>query len=114
MITYSFGEVVLVPFPFSDLSTIKKRPAVIINTRIYSNSTKDVIIIAVTSNTENNTMNLDMTITNIERAGLYKESLIKPAIATIEKKIISKKIGELSDNDKNNLMLMLKNIIEFN
>jgi len=31
MINYKRGDVILVPFPFSDQTTIKKRPAVIIS-----------------------------------------------------------------------------------
>ncbi len=30
-IAYSFGEVVLVPFPFTDQTGLKKRPAVIVS-----------------------------------------------------------------------------------
>jgi mRNA interferase MazF len=31
MIDYSFGDILLVPFPFTDQSTAKKRPAVLIS-----------------------------------------------------------------------------------
>ena len=46
---YSFGDVVLVPFPFTDQSTVKKRPAVIVSSRIYQQERSDVILMAVTS-----------------------------------------------------------------
>jgi mRNA-degrading endonuclease toxin of MazEF toxin-antitoxin module len=32
---YEFGDVVLVPFPFTDQSTTKQRPAVIISSAAY-------------------------------------------------------------------------------
>jgi mRNA interferase MazF len=35
---YSFGDVVLVPFPFTDQSGIKKRPAVIVSSAAYRHS----------------------------------------------------------------------------
>ncbi|NEP30889.1 MAG: hypothetical protein F6K38_05180 [Moorea sp. SIO3B2] len=39
MTTYNFGDIILVPFPFTDQTTIKKRPTVIISSNTYSNST---------------------------------------------------------------------------
>jgi len=46
---YSFGDVVLVPFPFTDQSASKKRPAVIVSTDAYHQRRPDVIVMAVTS-----------------------------------------------------------------
>ena len=53
MINYKRGDVVLVPFPFSNQTTIKKRPAVIISSNEYNDNSSDVIIIAVTSQIDN-------------------------------------------------------------
>ena len=41
------GEIVMVPFPFSDLSAVKTRPAVVVSNHKYKG--KDVILCAVTS-----------------------------------------------------------------
>lgn len=49
MTRYKFGDVVLVPFPFTDQRVIKKRPAVIISSECYQNSHPDLILMAVTS-----------------------------------------------------------------
>ena len=49
MTRYKFGDVVLVPFPFTDHRVIKKRPAVIISSECYQNSHPDLILMAVTS-----------------------------------------------------------------
>ena len=46
---YSFGDVVLVPFPFTDQSVTKKRPSVIITSSGYHASRRDLIIMAITS-----------------------------------------------------------------
>jgi mRNA interferase MazF len=46
---YSFGDVVLVPFPFTDQSGSKKRPAVIVSSDEYQTQRRDLVIMAITS-----------------------------------------------------------------
>ncbi len=47
--TFEFGHVVLVPFPFSDQSATKKRPAVVISSARYQLERQDLLVLAVTS-----------------------------------------------------------------
>jgi mRNA interferase MazF len=49
MTTYSQGQVVLIPFPFTDLTTTKQRPAVIISSNAYNRTHPDLILAAITS-----------------------------------------------------------------
>ena len=49
MTSFEFGDVVLVPFPFTDQSTTKKRPAIVVSSQTYNTERPDVIIMAVTS-----------------------------------------------------------------
>ena len=42
---HTFGDVVLVPFPFTDQSGTKKRPAVIVSSNGYNTNRRDLIII---------------------------------------------------------------------
>lgn len=46
---YKFGDIVLVPFPFTDHTTSKKRPAVVVSADAYNQRRHDVIVMAVTS-----------------------------------------------------------------
>jgi mRNA interferase MazF len=46
---YEFGDVVLVPFPFTNQAASKRRPAVIVSNRDYNRSWPDVVVMAVTS-----------------------------------------------------------------
>jgi len=47
MTSFEFGDIILVPFPFTDQSTTKKRPAVVISSEIYNTERPDLIIMAV-------------------------------------------------------------------
>jgi mRNA interferase MazF len=46
--SYEFGDIVLVRFPFTDQSTSKKRPAVVVSSPVYNRERPDVVLMAVT------------------------------------------------------------------
>jgi len=45
---YQFGDVVLVPFPFTDQSAAKQRPGVIVSSVAYHRAWRDLILMAIT------------------------------------------------------------------
>jgi mRNA interferase MazF len=48
-IPFEFGDVVLVPFPFTNHTASKQRPAVIVSNLAYSQAKPDVVVMAITS-----------------------------------------------------------------
>jgi mRNA interferase MazF len=110
MTIYERGDVVLVPFPFSDQSASKKRPAVIISSDRYNKLSSDVVIMAITSKTHKADGPVEYVIEDWEKTGLLKPSLIKPAVSTIEQKLIIKKLGSFSSKDINLLGKALKEL----
>jgi mRNA interferase MazF len=46
---YEFGNIVLVPFPFTDQTTSKRRPAVVVSTHGYNLARPDLVVMAITS-----------------------------------------------------------------
>jgi len=110
MTTYNKGDIVLVPFPFSDQTATKKRPAVIISSDRYNNTSSDIVIMAITSKTDKNLTIGECLINNWQDAGLLKPSVLKPAISTIEQTLVLKKLGRLSQKD---LILMENTLVEF-
>ncbi len=110
MTTYNAGDVALVPFPFTDQSTSKKRPSVVISVNKY-NQGLDVIIMAVTSQSTLGNVFGEVIIKNWKEAGLLKKSVIKPVITTIEKKLILKKLGTLNQEDQSALQTTLEKIL---
>jgi mRNA interferase MazF len=49
MTNYERGNIILVPFPFSDQTTTKKRPAVVISSDSCNEISPDIIIMAITT-----------------------------------------------------------------
>jgi mRNA interferase MazF len=82
-----FGDVILVPFPFTDQSSSKKRPVVIISTERFNAERPDFIIMAITSQIKPQSHFDDATVGAWAAAGLLKPSAIKPVIATIEQSL---------------------------
>ena len=95
---YKKWEIVLVPFPFTDLTTIKKRPALIISPDEY-NKKIDVVITFITSKLDLEYRIGDYKIQEWKKSDLPKPSIIQMKFATIDKSIIIKKLGRLSEND---------------
>jgi mRNA interferase MazF len=46
----SQGDIVLVPVPFTDLSSTKRRPVIVISNDQYNSSLEDIVVVAMTSN----------------------------------------------------------------
>ncbi|MBK5931769.1 PemK-like protein [Halochromatium salexigens] len=110
MTTYSFGDVVLVGFPFSHLQAIKKRPAVIVHSPAYREQ-PDVILMAITSQIRPSLMTPEMLLHDWQSAGLLKPSMLKPLVATIEKSKIIKRLGHLSNADRKRLSGLLQSVL---
>ena len=49
MTAYEFGDVLLLPFPFTDQTGVKKRPAVVVSSKAYNQSHLDVVVMAITT-----------------------------------------------------------------
>ena len=112
MTAYKRGDVVLVPFPFSDQTMTKRRPAVIVSSNLYNNASSNIVIMAITSQIDKATGIGECLIKDWQVAGLLKPSAIKPAISTIEEKLILKKIGSLSSDDLSSAENVLKKILD--
>jgi mRNA interferase MazF len=111
MTVYKKGDVVLVPFPFSDQTSIKKRPAVVISSNAYNEISADIVIMAITSQTEK-TMGIgECLIQDWQGAGLLKPSAIKPAISTIEQTLVLKKLGRFAHQDLTSINTVLEELL---
>lgn len=114
MTVYKRGDVILVPFPFSDQTAAKKRPAVIISSDAYNNISDDIVIMAITSQTEKTIRIGECLLADWRDAGLLKPSAVKPAISTIEQSLVLKKLGRLSHYDSISVDTALKEFLALN
>ena len=103
MTSFEFGDIVLVPFPFTDQSTTKQRPAVVVSASTYNAERPDLIVMAVTSQVRAENR-FDIPLQHWQSARLIKPSVVKPVIATIERRLVIKKLGRLVETDRQTLV----------
>ena len=111
MTGYEFGDVVLVPFPFTDQSAIKRRPAVVISSAAYHRARPDILIIAVTSQQPSTLSVGEVQVQDWQGAGLLKPSVLKPVLTTIDPTLVLKKLGRLTASDQAALRQVLTAIL---
>ncbi|TVR63013.1 MAG: type II toxin-antitoxin system PemK/MazF family toxin [Candidatus Competibacteraceae bacterium] len=108
---YAFGDVILVPFPFTDQSTTKRRPAVVISSSRYNTARPDLILLAITSQVRASLAFGEALIVDWQTAGLIKPSVFKPLITTIEQVLVIKRLGNLSTADETALRAVIEKIV---
>jgi mRNA interferase MazF len=108
---FEFGDILLVPFPFTSHTAFKKRPAVVASSRAYNDVRPDVIVLAVTSQLRATPGRFDVAIARWREAGLLKPSAVKPVFATIEQALILRRLGALDAPDQNALHEAIKEML---
>lgn len=103
-----FADVVLVPFPFTDLSTRKKRPAVVVSSQSDQSKRPDIVIMAITSQVRTPLGFGEAMVIDWRKARLIKESVLEPIFATLEQGLVLKVLGRLSTADR----ITLRNLVE--
>jgi mRNA interferase MazF len=111
MTTYEFGDVILVPFPFTDQTTTKRRPAIVVSSAGYNRQHPDIILMAVTSHLRPTASFGEVPVVLWNQAGLLKRSVIKPVFAIVEKGLVLRRLGRLDQKDRKALQDALKAIL---
>lgn len=100
---YSRGDVVLIPFPFSDLSTTKTRPAVVVSSIQYHSVRGELLLAYVSSQVAKADPLLDHVLADWSAASLLRPSFVRPKLAAIEPTLIVFHAGRLSSRDMTEL-----------
>ena len=103
------GDVILIPFPFTDLKGSKLRPAIVLIETDY-----DLTVSFITTQLKWEEVT-DIEILPSEQNGIKKTSLIRLSkIATIDKSLAIGKLGELKRSEMIELNKKLKRLLQLN
>ncbi len=103
------GEVVVVPFPFSDLTVSKRRPAII----IVNLKGEDLILSQITSKDIKDEYSIPISENDFKKGSLKQDSNVRPnRLFTADKNIILYSIGKLKKQKISQIINRLVEIIK--
>lgn len=109
-VAYNQGDIILIPFPFTDLSNSKVRPALVISNSAV-NRTTDLICVQITSQVYKNDFSFEIKDTDVTNS-LHGYSEVRcHKIFTADKTIIRKKISHLHSTILSVLLNKIKSLL---
>lgn len=103
------GDVVVVPFPFSDLSSSKKRPSLVISVL----KGDDLILCQITSKTVTDTYAIQLNEKEFKSGTLKQESNIRPnKLFIADEAIIQYRVGTLRETKNKQVIQKICEIIK--
>lgn len=105
-------DIVLVPFPFSDQSGQKVRPALVLSNDKYNNASDDVVICAVTTNVKPSKYSVIIGQNDLESGLLYEKSAIKAeSLLKIQKSLVLKIIATVNTQTLTKVTDIIKELL---
>ena len=97
--TYERFDVVVVPFPFTDSSASKRRPAVVISHETSFNAPAGHSVMAMITSAGNAPWPPDRPIQDLSSAGLRAPSMVRMKLFTLDHRFVLRRAGKLSSRD---------------
>jgi len=99
IVTFEAFDVVGVPFPFTDRSTTKRRPALVLSDARNFNKQVGQLVLAMITSARISSWPLDVEIEDLDSAGLPSPSVVRMKVFTLDDQLVIRKAGVLSKKD---------------
>jgi mRNA interferase MazF len=110
-IMYEQSDIVLVPVPFTDLSSQRRWPVIIISNNDYNQKTNDLVVVAMTSNPVEVDYSFTITSSDLVQGQLNRPGKVRvDKIYTLSQSIIVKKFGQVDINVLNKIRHLLQSL----
>ena len=105
------GDIVLVPVPFTDLSSTRRRPVIVLSNDAYNRSTTDMVVVAMTSNLTQHPHSFILTSADLVSGTLNHPGRVRvDKIYTLSQSIVVKIFGKVNDATLNRIRQMLADL----
>ena len=112
-IMYNQREIVLVPFPYSNLSSFKRRPVLIVSNNDYNKKFQDILVAVITSNLYKDEYSVSINNEDLELGMLPEQSIIKcHKLFTIEQRQVLKRFSILNETKFDEIIIFLNKLIK--
>jgi mRNA interferase MazF len=111
--SYKAHDVVVVPFPFTDRESSKRRPALVLSDVDNFNVQVGQSVLAMITSAANSSWPLDVEIKDLDAAGLTSSSIVRMKLFTLDDQLILRKVGVLSEYDSQQVDLTVRKLLGF-
>ena len=106
-------DLLLVPFPFSDQSSRKIRPVIVVSNNEFNQHSEDIIVVGVTSNVSKDKYSVKLNDKDLEEGKLITNCLVKVEnILRLDRSLIIKKIGKANKEKLKEIISILNKIVK--
>lgn len=98
--SFNAFDVIVVPFPFTDISTTKRRPALVLSDADHFNRHIGQSVLAMITSAKNSDWPLDVEISDLDSAGLTAASVVRMKLFTLDDRLIIRRAGHLAAKDR--------------
>ncbi len=109
--TFEAFDVVVVPFPFTDRSTTKRRPALVLSDARAFNKKVSQSVLAMITSARNSDWPLDVAIEDLDSAGLPSASVVRMKLFTLDDQLVIRKAGALAETDRKGVVATLRQLL---
>ena len=109
--TFNRFDVVVVPFPFTDRSTTKRRPALVLSDANTFNQQVGQCVLAMITSADHSDWPLDVEIAELDAAGLTSASVVRMKLFTLDNRLIIRQAGRLSSADRSNVTISVTRLL---
>lgn len=93
------GQVIRVPFPFTDRDAAKNRPALVLSAHEPFNAASGHLLLAMITSAKNAAWPLDAPIADLAAAGLPAPSIVRMKLFTLDARLARGRLGRLARDD---------------
>jgi len=110
---YNQRDILIIPIPYTDMSTTKRRPVMVLSNDKYNSSSDDIIVVGITSNISNKEYAVLLDNSGMEFGNIPKTSNIRAdKIYALSQKIVVKKYGRVNKITFKAVVQKLNDLIE--